>query len=84
MTIRLAPDSAGVPQIEIVPRSLIAWLWLEKARELTGENHWARCAFPLCGKLFLVGKGHTTMRRRYCCDSHRTLDNRRKRKEAST
>lgn len=89
MTIRLEPTPSGRPVIKTVPRTLIAWMWLQVAKEISGFLKVAPCDY--CGKLFEVSPsrkwrepGERTTRAQYCSNSHRMLAWRKRQEQPAT
>lgn len=68
MRIQLEAGPDG-PEIRIVPTSLISWLWLQVAREITEGLVHKSC--QRCGNSFTVGRDSRERRRIYCSNACR-------------
>jgi hypothetical protein len=75
MALRLARiRNTDRTALHIEPSSLLAWIWLRFAMDLTGSVQHRLCARPGCGAHFDIGlgTGHPA-RKKYCTDKCRAL-----------
>lgn len=69
MTVRIDVSNPKNQAIQIVPRSLISWMWLRVAEEVTGEKVWRRCINEACpAPYFQVNLKDGRIKKRKFCD----------------
>jgi hypothetical protein len=64
LTVRIDASNPKHEVLQVVPRSLISWMWLRVAEEITGDAEWRVC--PICGTRFCVDRDARRRRREYC------------------
>lgn len=77
MTVRLEEDDDGARHVRVLPRTLLAWMYLQVAEEIAAGTTWAECRW--CSKPFPRGGGRTRGVQRadasYCSPRCRTQFN---------
>jgi len=65
----------GELQMQVVPKSLLSWIWLRAARDAVDGVNWSNCRY--CDKPMALGDvyRHGAL---YCSDSCNTMYNRTK------
>jgi hypothetical protein len=78
----LAIDEKGALTEELAPKTLLAVLWSQLFRAISGNKSYEKC--KACEKLFEVSPGDrgSTVRRRYCSDACRVRKHRDRQQQA--
>jgi hypothetical protein len=75
--VRLLRDSAsGRVGLRVVPQSLIGFLWLQFAKAVEGNKSYRRCED--CGKWFELGGQSSRSDKRFCTDTCRVRNDRKR------
>jgi hypothetical protein len=75
--VRLIPGATHQQRLQLVPRTLIAWIWLRVAEDATAGLRWAGDPCEYCGMPMPRGQGGRRSHARFCSDKCRVYGNRR-------